>query len=195
MAAAASDWAISSRQPSPVSRALMMPASTPRAPNSGPAWMPIDGCSGMAAKPSSVVSGFTSAGPHVVGDAVARHVLVRAGHAVAGDRAEHDAGLTSQQPVVAEAAPFEAAGAHGLDHRVGVAHEVEVDLDAFGRAQVEHDAALAPVDVEVHQRDALHDRPRHLADVVARRRLHLDHVGAQVGEVGGDGARAEHRAR
>ncbi len=47
MYAAASDWAISIRQRSPVSRALMIPARMPSAPNSGPAWMPIDGCSGM----------------------------------------------------------------------------------------------------------------------------------------------------
>ena len=53
-------------------------------------------------------------------------------------------------------------------------------------AQVEHDAALAAVDVEVQQRDALDDRPRHLADVVARRRLDLDDVGAEVGEVRGE---------
>ena len=60
MAAAASDWAISSRHGSPVARARVMPASTPRAPKSGPAWMPTDGCSGMKQKPSSVVSGCTS---------------------------------------------------------------------------------------------------------------------------------------
>ena len=59
MAAAASDWAISRRAGSPVARARVMPASTPSAPNSGPAWMPTDGCSGMEQKPSSVVSGAT----------------------------------------------------------------------------------------------------------------------------------------
>ena len=60
MAAAASDCAISKRHGSPVARARVMPAKTPRAPNSGPAWIPTDGCSGMAQKPSSVVSGATS---------------------------------------------------------------------------------------------------------------------------------------
>ena len=60
MAAAASDWAISMRQPSPVARARTTPARMPSAPNSGPAWMPIDGCSGMQAKPSSSISGTTS---------------------------------------------------------------------------------------------------------------------------------------
>ena len=71
--------------------------------------------------------------------------------------------------------------------------ELEERLAALVGAQVEHDAALAPADVEEQQRDALDDRPRHPAAVVALRRLDLDDVGAEVGEVRGEVARAEHR--
>ena len=103
-------------------------------------------------------------------------------------------GLTSTQRLVAQAPPLEAARAHRLDHGVGPAHQVEERLAASVGAQVERDRALAPADVQVHQRDALDDGPGHLADVVARGRLDLDDVGAEVGQVGGDGARSEHRA-
>ena len=72
--------------------------------------------------------GLHQPGPHVVGDAVARQVLVGAGHAVARDGAEHDPGVDLAELVVAEAAALEAAGAHGLDDDVGVAHQVEVGL-------------------------------------------------------------------
>ena len=59
IAAAASDCAISSWQPSPVARARNTPASNPSAPNTGPALMPIETCSGMYANPSSSVLGST----------------------------------------------------------------------------------------------------------------------------------------
>ena len=131
------------------------------------------------------------AGPRVVGDAVARQVLVGAGGAVAGDPAEHDAGVDLAQLLVAEAAALERAGAHALDHGVALAGQLEERGHALGALEVEHEAALAAADVQVHQRHALDDRPRHLADVVTRRRLDLDDVGAEVGQRGGDGARPE----
>ena len=40
-------------------RARSTPASSPKAPNTGPALMPIDTCSGMYAKPSSSTFGCT----------------------------------------------------------------------------------------------------------------------------------------
>ena len=61
------------------------------------------------------------------------------------------------------------------------------------RAEIEHDASFAPVDVEEQQRDAFDDGPRHPPAVVALRRLDLDDLGAEVGEVRGDGAGPEHR--
>jgi hypothetical protein len=48
--------------------------------------------------------------------------------------------------------------------------------------------------VQEQQRDAFDDRPRHPAAVVALRRLDLDDLGAEIGEVGGDGGRPEHGA-
>jgi hypothetical protein len=132
--------------------------------------------------------------PHVVRDAVARHVLVRARHAVTRDRAEHDARVHLTKAIEAEASALEPTRPHRLDHDVGPPHEVEVRRHAFIGAQVEHDRPLAAADVQVHQRDALDDRPRHLPDVVALRRFDLDHLRAEVGEVGRDRTGAEHRA-
>ena len=100
-------------------------------------------------------------------------------------------GLISLQVVVAHAAAGQAAGAHGLDHHVGGRGQLLEGGHVLVGAQVHHDAALAPVDVEVHERDALDDGPGHLADVVAGRRLHLDDLGAQVDQRHGDGGRPE----
>src|SRR5439155_750549 len=50
------------------------------------------------------------------------------------------------------------------------------------------------VDVEVHERLALHDGPGHLAHVVALGRLDLDHVGAEIGQKRGQLARSEQGA-
>src|SRR5690606_17380130 len=82
--------------------------------------------------------------PRVVRDAVARHVLVGAGHAVAGDRAEDDLRVDLLQVLVAEAAAGEATGAHRLDDRVRVLHQLAEDLLALLGAQVEGDRALPP---------------------------------------------------
>ena len=138
--------------------------------------------------------GLHETGPYVVGDAVARHVLVGTGHAVPGDRAEHDPRVDLAKAVVAQAPALEATGAHRLDDGVGAPHQVEVGGHAVVGAKVEDHRALAPADVEVHQRDTLDDGPRHLPDVVALRGLDLDDVGAEIGQVRGDGARPEHRA-
>ena len=83
---------------------------------------------------------------------------------------------------------------HGLHHHVGAGGQFLQDGDAGVGAQVEHQRALPPVDVQVHEGRALDDGPRHLADVVAGGRLHLDHVGAQVDQRRGDGGRPQGRA-
>src|SRR3954453_8727533 len=112
--------------------------------------------------------GLHQPGPDVVGDAVAGHVLVGTRHAVARDRAEHDAGVDLAQLLEAEAAPGEPARSHRLDDDVRAAHELEVDLDALWGAEVEYERALAAVHVQVHERDAFDDGPRHLPDVLTR---------------------------
>ena len=129
--------------------------------------------------------------PGVVGDAVAREVGVRAGHAVPGDRAEHDPRVDLAQVLEAEAAFGERPGAHRLDDDICVAHEVPEDVLGLLRAQVEGDRLLPTVDVPVQQRAALDDRPGHLADVVALGGLDLDDVCAQVRQVQTDGCRSE----
>jgi len=137
--------------------------------------------------------GLDDSGPRVVRDAVARHVAIRTGHAVAGDRAEHDARIHLAQRVESEAAAIEASGTHCLDDGVGIAHELEERLASDLGAEVENDALLAPADVQEEERDAFDDRPRHTPAVVTLRRFDLDDVGAEIGEVGREVARPEHR--
>ena len=131
------------------------------------------------------------AGPGVEGHAVGGQVLVGTGHAVAGDGAEDQVGLEGPQVVPAHAPLGQHTGPAGLDDHVAGDGQLLEDLDVLGVAEVHDDRALAPVEVEVHQRHALDDGPGHLPDVVAGRRLHLDDLGAQVDEGHGDGGRAE----
>ena len=125
---------------------------------------------------------------------MAGQVPVRAGGAVAGQGAEHDLRVDRLQVVVAEAPLGHGPGTHGLDHGIGAGDQLLVDGHALVGLQVEGDGLLAPMGVEVQQRHAVDDGPGHLADVVALGRLHLDDVGAEVGEEGGDQAGAEKRA-
>ena len=93
--------------------------------------------------------------------------------------------------------PVHHAGAHVLEHRVGLLAQAEKDLAIALVLEIEHDAALVAVDAAevaaevataVDARlalggmdEVLRDRRRG-ARHVAPRRLHLDHVGAEVGE-------------
>ena len=132
------------------------------------------------------------AGPGVVGDAVTGVVAVGAGRAVAGDAREHELLVSFPQHLRAESEPLQRARTHRLHDDVRIRHEVAEDFLGLIRAQVEHDAALAPVDVQVHERDAFDDRPGHLADVVPGGRLDLDHVGTEVDERARDRRGPEH---
>ena len=125
---------------------------------------------------------------------MARVVAVGTGHAVARNGAEDDLGVEDAQVLVAHAAPGQRARAHGLNDDVGAGRQLLQNGDAGFGAQVEDQRALAPVEMEVHERGALHNGPRHFADVVAGRRLHLDHVRPQVDQRRGDGGRPQGRA-
>ena len=103
-------------------------------------------------------------------------------------------GIELPQLLVADPAAGEAAGAHGLHHHVGRLGQRLEGGHVLVAAEVHHDAALAPVDVEVHEGHALDDGPGHLADVVARGRLDLDDLGPEVDQRHGDGGRTERRA-
>jgi hypothetical protein len=122
---------------------------------------------GDVAEALLVVGGRDRAGPGVVGDAVRGHVLVGTGHPVSRHRAEDDRRIDLAQVLEPQAQLGEHPRAHGLDHHVGIAHQFAIELLAGLGLEVERDALLAPVQVVVHQRDALDDGPGHLADVVA----------------------------
>src|SRR5262249_366798 len=131
---------------------------------------------GHVAEPLLVVCGWHNARPGVERDPVRGEVAVRAGHAVPANRAEHDPAIDLLATLEPEAGPRERAGSPRLHARVGLPDEVLVHLDRFLLPQIEGDAPLPPMDVEVHERLAFDDWPRHLAYVVALRRLDLDDV-------------------
>src|SRR4029453_18332445 len=107
------------------------------------------------------------AGPGIIGDAVTRHVLVGAGHAVARDLAEDEARVDLLHLLPGDAAAGQGARAHRFDDGVGVAQQIQIGRNALGRAQIEYDALFAAVEMPVQEGDAVDDRERHLADVVA----------------------------
>ena len=105
------------------------------------------------------------------------------------------------QSIYSEPAPGQGARAHRFNDDIGLLDQVEVRLDGLLLAEVEDDRALSAVDVQREEggfRSAApvvkpHDRPGHLPPVVAAGWLHLDHLGAQVGEESTHLRRTEHR--
>ena len=122
---------------------------------------------------------------------MARHVAVRAGGAVSRQGGEHDRGIDLLEHVVAKSKAGKRTGLLGLDDHVGGGDEFLVERLALLGLEVERDALLAAMGVEVQQGGSLDDRPGHLPDVVAGGGLNLDDVGTKVGEEGGDMARAK----
>ena len=133
----------------------------------------------------------------VEGGPVGVGTLAGPGIAEAAKRRVDDPGVALPDDFVAQPKPVHDAGAHVLEHRVGVFAQAEEGLAVGFVLEVERDAALVAVDAaevtavvaaSVDARLALggvdevlgnrRRRPRH----VAGRRLDLDHVGAEVGE-------------
>jgi hypothetical protein len=98
-------------------------------------------------------------------------------------------GVDAGQHLVAQAQAFHGLRAHVAHHRVGAAHHLQQRVAACGVLQVEHDAALAAVELQKQRRHAGVAARRVVARQVALRRLDLDHVGTQVTQgLGGVGA-------
>ncbi len=110
-------------------------------------------------------------------EVVAGHVLVGAGGAVRGDDAVHDLGVDRSDAVVVHL-EFEECflPVIGQEH-VGVFDHLVDDLLPGLVLEVDGDGPLAPV---VEKEAGVHLRAAESTRLVARERLHLDHVGAAV---------------
>ena len=85
-------------------------------------------------------------------------------------------------------------GPEVLDEHVGAGRQVEQRREPGVGLQVADDAALAPAEQLPRVRvAALGREPAHAANTVSGRRFHLDHVGAEVGEVARRAGAGEHR--
>ncbi len=116
-------------------------------------------------------------------DVVGRAVPVRAAQPVPAHAAVHEAGVARHRLGGLEAEPVECVGSQVGQEDVGRREQRVEAGPRFGRAQVQHDAALAPVVLgEGGIREVLPDpeRTERVAHRVAARWLHLDHVGAPV---------------
>ena len=119
--------------------------------------------------------------------------------AEAAQRRVDDPRVALADRLVAQPEPVHHAGAHVLEHGVGLLAQAEEGLAVGVVLQVERDAALVPVDaaevaaevaaavdarLALGRVDEVFGDGRRGAGHVAGRRLHLDHVGAEVGEDG-----------
>ena len=113
----------------------------------------------------------------------ARHSGHRPVVAEPGDARIDQAGeARGQDPFVIQAPLLHPAGPEVLDQHVGALEQAQQRRAPGRAAQVDADAGLAAVEaVEIGALPAPERRPPG-AGLVARRRLHLDHVGAVVGE-------------
>ena len=99
----------------------------------------------------------------------------------ARDRGHHQAGILRRERIVAEAEPRHDAGPEVLDHDIGRDAEVPRGLEAVLALQVERHGALVAVPEHEGRALALHEG-RRLAHRFAFGTLHLDDIGALVGE-------------
>ena len=118
-------------------------------------------------------------------DVVGGAVPLGAAQPVAADAAVHEMRMALDGRRGLQPEPVEGVGAEVADEDVGRGEQVLEVLPSLGSAQVEHDAAFAPVvEREGRVRHVAVDaqRPEHLAHGVARRGLDLDDVGSPVGQ-------------
>ena len=104
------------------------------------------------------------------------------GGAVHEGVAVEDVGPHRFAVLVADAEPIGGPQGHVVVDDVGAGHELEGDAQTLGLLEVEGDVPFAPL--------AAHERPDDVtAHAVAAGRLHLDHVGPQIGQQhGAEGA-------
>ena len=102
------------------------------------------------------------------------------------DRAIDDAGIGRLHRLVADAEARGDAGPEGFDDHVGLAGQPEEIGAALLALEVEHDALLAAAHVAEEHRGALVRRPDVAAGIALARRLDLDHLGAVIGQRGGE---------
>ncbi|CAB4371707.1 unannotated protein [freshwater metagenome] len=141
-----------------------------------------------------VIGRLDDAGPRVVRDAMAWEVAVGASHSVATDCHEDDLRIDRFEIVVAEAATSECTWTHGLDDDVGVGGEFFERLNALFGSKIQNNGSFPTVAMEKEQRGVFDDGPGHLAAVIATRCFDLYDIGAEFGEIGGDGGGSEHRS-
>jgi hypothetical protein len=115
------------------------------------------------------------------GEVVCRHVAIWARLAERRDRAIDDPRTSFAHRVVVEAEAGRDARTECLDEYVRALGDAHQRLAGRGRLQVQHDAALAAIEVaEEHALAALAE-PDVTPRIAIARRLDLDHLGAVIG--------------
>ena len=128
------------------------------------------------------LSGHRHQPGHPLGDQIEPALVGgRPGPAVARDRGVDQTWIADAQGRVVEPEPAQHAGAVVLDEHVRFRRQPPQHVGAAGRLQIDDDAALPAVD-GIEGGAVVAARPRHPARGIARRRLHLDHVGAHVAQ-------------
>ena len=121
---------------------------------------------------------------------IARFVRVGAVLAVAGNARVDQARITLLEAFRAQAPVFQGAGAEVFDQHVAVVDQPRRQLAAGVALQVQRHRALVAAQAAPPERGAGVVQGAPAANRVAAGRLHLDHLGAEIGQQGaGEGAR------
>ena len=108
-------------------------------------------------------------------------LAVRTGIAEGADRAIDDARIARHDRRMADAEAIDDAGAEALHHDVGARAQVEQQVQAVRRLEIEDDALLAAIEIaKEHGRRAVGRTD--VASGIAARRLDLDDLGAVIGQ-------------
>src|SRR5688500_12763306 len=110
---------------------------------------------------------------------------MRAARAVPGEGYDDQRGAGRSQILGGETETFGRAGCEVLHEDVGTSHEATDDTASLVRLEVDGDRLLAPVEPDEVRSGAVDDVVVPAGEVTAVDALHLDHPGAEVGEVAG----------
>ena len=144
-------------------------------------------------KPIVIQDRLDLTSPGIERDPMRRQIPIRARRPIPADRTEHDRRVDLLQPLLRETPLVQEPRPHCLDDHIRLGDEFGEHLHPLRGLQIQDQRLLATIHTQMHQRHAIHDRPRHLTHIITRRRLDLDHLRPEIDEMRRERGGAEQR--